>query len=138
MAYATLADLIDRFREQELIQLTDPAALAIDQVVIAKALTDADADIDMYLAARHTLPLASVPRVLIGIACDLARAYLYEDRITDHVRKRMEDATAKLKSLSRGETNLGLNAAAAQTPTAGGPRATERSRAFGRDLLGDY
>lgn len=140
MSYASLADLVGRFRPDELIQLTDqdPSATAIDSDVADKALADADAVIDMHLAARYTLPLTTVPRVLVNIACDLARAYLYEDRITEHVERRQKDAMDLLAKIAKGDLLLGLDAAGTPTPPTGGPAFTEPHRVFNRDTLADY
>lgn len=141
MTYATLPDLTTRFREGELIQLTDPSstATAIDADVAGKALADADAVIDMYLAGRYTLPLTSVPRVLVNIACDLARAYLYEDRITEQVQKRQDAAMKLLEQLRDGKLQLGLDINGGDSPQpTGGPEFTGGGRVFSRDLLQDY
>lgn len=141
MPYATQSDLTTRFREAELIQLTDPSATAtaVDAAVAGQALADADAVIDMHLAGRYVLPLASVPRVLVNIACDLARAYLYEDRITDQVKDRRDAAMKLLEQLRDGKLQLGLDTVGTPTPApSGGPRVTGGGRVFSRELLSDY
>ena len=51
MAYAAKQDMLDRFDSQELIDLTDDDGLAIDDVEIDTALTDASDDI-RELAAK--------------------------------------------------------------------------------------
>ena len=71
MTYASQQDLIDRFGETELKQLTDrDLDDAIDAVVVEQALADADKTIDAYIGRRYDLPLASTPALLIGLACD--------------------------------------------------------------------
>lgn len=105
MGYATQADLEQRFGAAELIQLTDraePPAGAVDGQVVARALADADALIDSYLAARYDLPLATPPALLVGLACDVARYQLYDDAAPEEVRRRYEDALARLKQLATG------------------------------------
>lgn len=140
MPYAVKQDLIDRFTATELMQLTDRTGAidTIDDVVLGKALADADSVIDMHLAVRHALPLASVPRVLRNIACDLARAYLYEDRITEHVQKRHDAAMKLLEQLRDGKVQIGLDDLNQPTPTTGGPQFTEPRRVFSADQLADY
>jgi phage gp36-like protein len=141
MQYATLADMITRFREEELVQLTD-----LDNsgdIVVPKvqaALDDAAAVMDTYLQQRYTLPLASVPRVLLNICCDLARAALYEDGVTDVVQKRADAAMQMLRDLATGKIGLGLDPAAQTTAPEGGPQVTEGGggRVFSGDLLADY
>lgn len=112
MAYATLADLTDRYGDAELTQLTDRAgAGAIDPAIAARALDDAAAEIDGYLAVRYALPLATVPTVLVRIACDIARYRLWDDRASDEVRRRYEDARRVLERIAGGDVSLGLPAA---------------------------
>lgn len=111
MAYATQQNLIDRFGEDELIQLTDRDNLgAINATVVSRALGDADATINGYLAARYTLPLSSpVPEMLERLACDIARYALFEDQVTEIVEKRYKDAIALLRDVSAGRAELGIS-----------------------------
>lgn len=138
--YATKQDMIDRFNATELIQLTDRTGTvdAIDDTVLTRALQDADAEIDAYLTPRYTLPLATAPRILVNAACDVARYRLYEDRSTEHVTKRYDDAIKLLKMVSRGEISLGLDEAQQPTPSAGGVQFTTSGRVFTLDGLKDY
>lgn len=111
MTYATQQNLIDRFGEDELIQLTDRGNLGvIDATVVSRALADADARINGYLAVRYSLPLsAPLPTELERLACDIARYALYEDRVTEIVEKRYQDAIALLRDVSAGRAELGLD-----------------------------
>ena len=134
MSYVTKQDLIDRFGEEELIQLTDRAgAGVIDDQVLNRAIADADAEIDGYLAGRYVLPLAVVPASLGRIAADLARYYLYEDAATEHVRQRYEDAVRFLRAVGEGKVSLGIDAAGAKAQPAGGATMTSAGRVFTRD-----
>lgn len=111
MTYATVTDLIDRYGEQELIQLTDRnGAGPYDATVVARALADADSEIDGYLAARYTLPLATTPAAITRVACDLARYRLFGDHMTEVVRTRYEDAVRLLQGVAKGSVTLGLPA----------------------------
>ena len=133
MPYATQQDLVDRFGETEIEQLTDraePPAGAIDATVVGKALVDADDAINGYLGARYTVPLASPPLILKRIACDVARYYLYEDRVTEAVRKRYEDAVAYLKDAASGKVTLGVDALGAAPADPGGPQIDAGDRTF--------
>lgn len=114
MTYATEADLIERFGSTELAQRSCRVdGLSIDSGVLARALSDADALIDSYIATRYTLPLASTPTVLNRLACDVARYALYDDGVPDTVRQRYEDAVSLLKRFASGEVRLaGLEAMA--------------------------
>jgi len=142
VTYATQQDLIDRFGETEIEQLTDraePPAGAIDATVVGKALVDADDAINGYLGARYTVPLASPPLILKRIACDVARYYLYEDRVTEAVRKRYEDAVAYLKDAASGKVTLGVDALGAAPADPGGPQIDAGDRTFtvGRPSTGE-
>lgn len=111
MTYATQQNLIDRFGEHELIQLTDREGLGeINTTVVDRALGDADAVINGYLAARYTLPLAApVPTVLERLACDIARYFLHDDRATEQVEKNYKDAVTLLRDVSKGTAILGVD-----------------------------
>ncbi|MEW6252381.1 MAG: DUF1320 domain-containing protein [Pseudomonadota bacterium] len=109
MPYATLANLIERFGELELTQLTDAASPGlIDEAVVARALADAEAVVDGHLGGRYTLPLATVPPVLVGAVCDLARARLYKDALPEVVAKRADEAMKYLTLLGQGKITLGM------------------------------
>lgn len=109
MPYATLTHLIERFGELELTQLTDAATPGlIDEAVVSRALADAEAVVDGHLGGRYTLPLATVPPVLTGAVCDLARARLYKDVLPEAVEKRHDDAMRYLEMLAQGRITLGM------------------------------
>lgn len=109
MPYATQSDIISRFGEQELIEQTDRAGTGIvDAAVVDRALGDASAMIDGYLASRYVLPLASVPALIEGLCCDLARYALYPDAVPPIVADRYKDVIARLKEIAAGTIKLDL------------------------------
>ncbi len=114
MSYASQSDMVERFGESEVAQRTNRVdGLTIDVAVLARALADADAQIDSYMATRYTLPLATTPPVLNRLACDMARYSLYDDGVPETVRQRYEDAVSLLKKFASGEVRLaGLEAVA--------------------------
>ncbi len=142
MAYATQTDMEDRFGAAELVKLTDrddPPAGQIDAAVLARAIADAEAEINGYLAGRYALPLASVPAVLARIACDLARYYLYDDWTNEPVRDRYEDAVRLLKGISEGKIALGIDPATQDPVTpSGAASSTAATRVFSRDTMRGY
>lgn len=114
MTYATQTDLIERFGELELAQRTNRVdGATIDTVVLGRALADADAEIDSYLATRYTLPLSSTPLVVNRLACDITRYRLFDDGVPETVRERYLDAVSVLKRLASGDMLLEGMAAAA-------------------------
>lgn len=134
MSYCSQQDLIDRFDENELIQLTDRDNLgAINTAVLGQAIADARAEIDGYLAGRHDLPLASVPVVLVRSACDIARYYLYDNAVTEQVEKRYDAVIRFLEQVSRGKISLGVDSSGAAPEPSDGAQMQSGGRIFGRD-----
>jgi len=106
MTYCTKQDMIDRFSEQELIDVTDREQLMlINDVVLDQAISDAAAEIDSYLG-RYDLPLSVVPPVLVRLSCDIARYFLYDDMPTEQVTKRYEVAIKFLLNVAKGHIDL--------------------------------
>ena len=135
MTYAVQQDMVDRFAQTELVQLTNPdnpAATTINATVLGQALADADAAIDGYLQGRYTLPLAVVPKVIVRYACDIARYFLYDDRATEQVEKRYNDAIKFLEQVAKGAITLGLSATGAQPAEADGAQMESDTPAFRR------
>ena len=112
MAYATTADLIRRFGQQELVRLTTPAGEDMDGVVVATAeaaLEDASAVMDSYLRKQVRTPLDLAPRE-VGLYCgDIARHILSTgDGKTpgEEVQKRYDEAMRWLRDVANGVVKL--------------------------------
>jgi phage gp36-like protein len=140
VTYAVKQNLIDRFGVTELAQLTDRVdGETIDDTVVARALEDADGLINGYLQSRYALPLASVPATIVAIACNIARYQLFEDHVTEIVRKRYEDAIAWLKDVAAGKVSLGLDGSGDETETESGTVDFDANdRVFNTTTLADY
>lgn len=139
MTYAAQQDLIDRFGETEVLQLSDHENTGdIDADVVARALGDADALIDSYLATKYTVPLSPVPDLVKQMACDIARYLLYRDSSPDLVTARYNAAVTSLKALAAGTATLGGDAGAAAAVEAGGVQFKTSTRVFNQKALGDY
>jgi phage gp36-like protein len=101
--YATLADLVTRFGETALAQLTDRENAATpDPATIEAALTDASELIDAYAAERYALPLSPVPAPVRRWCADIAFYMLHGDTCPDKVRQDYEVALKGLKDMSKG------------------------------------
>lgn len=125
MGYASLTDLISRFGEDEIVQLTDSERTGEpDAVIVGRALGDADAEIDGALSGRYALPLVTIPELLRRIACDLARESLYTDALPDLVKSRAATARRLLASVASGQTRF--NELAPAAPTGGNPQSDAR------------
>lgn len=123
MIYAAVKDLVDRFGEPELVQLSDRDGTgSMGTAVVNRAIADATAFADGYLGRVYQLPLAGCakpitvpgaapeyvcPPVLTRMVCDLARYYLYTDLSDDHeAARRYKAAQSDLAGIAAGKTLL--------------------------------
>lgn len=137
-AYTTQAELIERYGSRALIELTDDDGDGqIDAAVVDRAIADASATIDGYLAARYALPLAAVPPLLVTIAAAIAFYQLHRHGAPEKVAKDYDDARRLLADISRGTVKLDL-AGAEPAASSDGPQVEGPARIFSRDSLGGY
>ncbi len=109
MGYATREAMETRFGVAEILQLADRENTGFaDAGVIAAALADADNEIDGYVGVLYALPLDETPPILLRLACDMARFFLYKDRASEQVRQSYEDAVDRLKRIANGTLKLPL------------------------------
>lgn len=125
MSYATVQDMIDRFGELELVQLTDTVNIppsAVNTARVEVKLGDAQAFVDGYVGQVYRLPLrgcakpATVsgsaleyvpPPVLTRLSCDLARYYLHDDLAPENeVYRRFKAAVKELEAIAAGAAQL--------------------------------
>lgn len=100
--YCTKTDLIRTFGEMEINHIA-----ADDDSAITKAIADASAEMDLYLASRYKLPLAKGFAVLNRIACDMARYYLYNSLDTEStVYIRYQQRLKQLQGIANGTLAL--------------------------------
>lgn len=140
MAYATKADMVSRFGVHEVIAITDRENSGdIDEAVLGAALVEATAEVEGYLAGRYALPLASVPPLVAGLCCDIARYRLTGCSAleTEATRNRYRDAVRLLEQISAGKVGLGLDLAGQPAPS-GGVRIQHGERSFPAGSLEDY
>jgi len=143
VTYAVKQDLIDRFGEKELRELTDRVnrpPTTIDDVVVGRALADADGLIDGYIGKRYALPVAEVPPMLTKTAADLARYFLHGKAADKDspVTAAYNQAVAWLRDVSKGLVELGNGAI--EPPAAGGGsvKTSRPNRVFTRDTMGGF
>lgn len=141
MAYATKQDLIDRFGLAELVQLTDRMnrpATAEDDAVIGRALDDASAFADSYLARAAQLPLSPVPPQLVKAASDIARYYLHGRAAEKdgEVERAYKEAVALLRDVAAGKAALLQDSTPAAQPGGASVQAVDPNRVFSRESLG--
>jgi phage gp36-like protein len=125
MNYASVQDMVDRFGELEMIQLTAGAdAVAVGAEKAERALADAQAFADGFVGRVYRLPLAGcakpaptpenpaavqavVPPQLVRATCDVARYYLWDDVAPEHeVYLRFKAAERELQAIADGKAVL--------------------------------
>lgn len=111
MPYTTQQAIIDRYGHDALLLIADrDQDGVIDTAVVERALSDASAEVDTYVAAKYTLPLPSTPEVLVRLCVDIVIYRLSSDAglLTEERRKRYDDAVALLRRIASGEVSLGM------------------------------
>ena len=136
--YATEANLLTRYGT-EITDLADRDGNgAADVGVIERALKGADATINSYIETRYSLPLASTPEKLTDTACEIARYKLYTDGAPEQVAEDYKNAIAWLKDVAAKRASLGLDDAAEETPSTGGPQISAPDRVFTKASLSGF
>ena len=104
MTYAGRAHLEQRFGVDEIADLAE-SGNHIDRV--DRVLADASAEIDSRIGVAYSLPLpAGQYPLLLAIACDLARAELYDDTEHEAAQALAEQARDLLDKIVAGEAQL--------------------------------
>ncbi|NWO06863.1 MAG: DUF1320 domain-containing protein [Alteromonadaceae bacterium] len=101
--------MVTRFGQEELEQLApSDTAENFDQDKVDSALSDASAEMNTYLGSVYSLPLTDPNPYLKTICCDITRFRLWDDAVSEEVRKRYEDAVAWLRKVVKGDVFLGI------------------------------
>ncbi len=141
MSYAVAQDLVDRFGEEELIQLTNRPGETFDAVNTARAeraLDDASEEIDGYLRPRYAVPVTQASRQLTSLCCDIARERLQlagGHMPTDTVTTAAKRARAFLQHVAEGKAQLDLPGSASQGDAPATGRVEGPPRIFSRETL---
>lgn len=143
MTYARKSDLIERYGERELVQLTDRTRTpptTVDDVVADRALGDAASLIDGYLGKVYALPLASVPANLTKIQADVARYYLHGKAADKDsaVARAYGEAVAWLKDVAAGRVRLDDGGEVPPAAEGSAGRVTGGRPVFTRDTLRSF
>jgi phage gp36-like protein len=139
VAYAGTQDLVDRFGAEELAARTDrEGGATIEADVVARALEDASAEIDLYLAARYAVPVTPTPPQLAQLCCDIARYRLWQPAPPEGVRLAYQDAVRALRDLADGRAVLAGAQPPMSAPAGGAVLIDAPERRLSRAELGDY
>lgn len=129
MPYCTYTDIQKQLDDVLIEDLTGQ-----DTSMITQAILDADAEIDGYLSAKYTVPLASVSPLIKKLSVDIAIYNLYSRRVQppEHRITRYQNAVKILVRIKSGEITIGVSAS--------GDAATVYScdRVFTRSTLRDW
>lgn len=127
MPYATRTELEDRYGVEELTQRES----MLPSGAVARALADADVEIDSYCTGRYSLPLSPVPGNVARIAATIARYRLLGDAATELARKEYEDARSWLRDVAAGRVQIeGATPLAAAAPSGTVDYVNGRDKAF--------
>lgn len=136
MAYCTQSDLEEQISADELEQLTDDTGDgAVDATVIARAIADADAEIDAYLFDRYAVPLSTVPAVIRKLSVDMAIYHLCSRRpvgMPDIRKERYERAMVVLRDIAKGLISVGASTPSPSTSDAPETTLPRSERVFTR------
>ena len=140
MAYCSEEDLLTMIPEVELAELTAESGEVPDSLIIASAISKAEAEIDSYLGVRYVTPLAAAPARVKGLAVDLAIYHLYARRsVAPMVRQqRYEAAVAFLKQAAAGQAVIAGPDGELPTVTKEVADASGAIRVFSRNTLTDW
>jgi len=113
MSYCDIPDLVEQYGGEMIVRLTDKAnkpASTIDPIIVGRAISDACAEIDLYLHSRYKLPLDKIPAIIKRLACTLAFANLHTEEKADHpAHERAKEARSTLRSIASSALSIGLS-----------------------------
>lgn len=134
MPYASLQDLNERFGTDEVTVAADrDGDGSADTAAVDRALEDATAEVDAYLAVRYALPLAEVPPIIVRLTADIAFHRLSPEApaSSEQRRTRYDEAVSLLKRIASGDVALGLEEAPARS--GGAPYVESNERRWRRN-----
>lgn len=141
MAYCTLQNLIDRYGERMLVDLTDRGETAtglIDQATVDRALADTDEMINGFAAGRYQTPLSVVPGLIVDIAQMVAIWKLHVSAPDPKIEEDYKQALRFLDGISKGNITLSAAGKAPETPVGNGVRITDRDRPLTEQNLNGF
>jgi phage gp36-like protein len=141
MPYCTQLDILEQLSLEDLIGLTDDDGRgSVDSSVVARAIADADAEIDSYAASRYPVPFAPAPAMIRKTSVEIAIYNLYARRrgAPDSRKQRYDNAIRFLKAVASGEVAIGADAPAESASDGIEASTSADDRIFTRDKLAGY
>lgn len=107
MTYASLADLIDRAGQTEILEVADRDDDGTpDAGVVEAALIHAGNIVDGYVATKYQVPLTVVPDLVRTWTVSISRYHLHRYGAPDYVAQDYKDAITALKDVAAGRITL--------------------------------
>jgi phage gp36-like protein len=138
MPYVTLAQLIERYGEPALVAVTDRGQFAtgvVDEAAVNRAIADADAVIDGYLARKYALPLAEAQPMLVKVAGSLVFYDLHTFQPDEKIVNDQKLGLAMLRDIAAGTVALTVAGLEPQNVAGSGARITDRERDLSQDNM---
>lgn len=117
MAYCTQAQIESAIGSTTVLQLTDDAGSgSIDADKVTEAIRDAGQEIDGYVRAHYSVPLAAPTPAMVNTICiDLAIHRLFRRRratfgMPEDVMEMYSKRIAQLERINKGTLDLGVEA----------------------------
>ncbi len=137
-SYCTIDDLLGQISEDVVIGLTDDTGSGqINMDAVDRAIADASSKVDAFCQARYDVPFEPVPKLITGLAVDIAIYNLFSRRGFDDntadkvVIDRYKEAVRILEMLHLGRMTIGV----ASPPPPQGVKIRSRRRVYDDDSL---
>ena len=105
--WLSIIEFVERFGLDEAVRATDAdGSGVIDRRYLIGALRDAQAEIQMKLAARYALPLSVIPDAIKTAMADLAAVRLYRHQAPESISDAAKVARATLNRIADGKDVL--------------------------------
>ncbi|GAB6100432.1 hypothetical protein JCM16358_23110 [Halanaerocella petrolearia] len=137
--YCTLDDLLERYSEETIIDITTDGGLDDTQINSTKVdgiIEDTTALINSYVQKRYDVPLSPVPKVINKIAVDIVVYELFSDRGIDEeseqdIIRKHKNAMRLLEKIAKGQVTIGASSPQADNTI----EVVSQDRVFSRDSL---
>lgn len=143
MAYCLKADIIKAYPSADLTALTDDEGdeSAVD-TRISDAITKADALIDTFLRAQHTVPLTTVDEIIERLSIDLSFYFLNRRRRVHEddpgLKQLYKESMDLLKMIAKGDIKISDSTAFANTAGYIKTNKTSDSKVYDDDKMDQF
>lgn len=141
--YATVADMIARFGEVQIVRLSNPEdreTTVPNEEKVNVAITDATALINSYIRGRYLVPIENPPKDIVRAACVVARHDLADTERsspTEEMTRGKAEVIKWLENIAKEIVHLDIPMATVTgaDSVGSGPRISDRERIVTFDTL---